>query len=565
MNDNNKIYQQKQKTCERCAKSKAEVFCQFCSTLKYFCYSCDSSVHSIISYSSHQREELEKDKNVNDLIIQEENNEIKNSENTASSPNQDRQFMSGMYSNRINNSYLKTNNFHKNIDELQRITPISTQYYSGVGSSKKIDTSNSNSFSKDYVNNLKTIFEKEREELIKKNNTITISLERLKSAFNDQIVSLQKQIFEEKEKSQKEIHLLSNENEELIMKLKENYEESEIKKEVMIKELINKLEKTESDSNQYKREVINIREYSDNKIKVLTDKIKSYEDELMRTSTKQRNQIEDINRKNEIEKEDYIVKYEREIQYLSNQYESLKLKDYNEIESLKKKILEIEINYEGINSQLLLNEREFQSQKEVLLKENYELKEKIKHETEINSSLNINIKEIYEENSNLFNILHDKDEEIRQKSIQIDKLNYEINAISNKSMTFYKEYEKQKEMGQQMKGLENELKKLKEEGKVKDSCIKMKDEELKWRSYEKTKVVEEEKEINIRLNKELNKINYDMKILYNENRILKDEINRMKVNNDEKEIIIMNLKQRMNYYGDESKYIQNRYGYVNSN
>lgn len=99
-----------------------------------------------------------------------------------------------------------------------------TQMSSPINTGKQKDK---NMFSKDYVNELKQMYEKEKEELVKKNLAVSTNLERLKSSFNDQLYLLQKQLADLKCKSNNELVKLSEEKDMELLKIRSNFEENE--------------------------------------------------------------------------------------------------------------------------------------------------------------------------------------------------------------------------------------------------------------------------------------------------------------------------------------------------
>jgi 16S rRNA G1207 methylase RsmC len=72
-------------------------------------------------------------------------------------------------------------------------------------------------YTREYVNELKSIHEKEKDELLYKYNSLMNNLNRLKTSFSDQILQLQKQI---DENNQKNSHVIKITEEECNTKLR---------------------------------------------------------------------------------------------------------------------------------------------------------------------------------------------------------------------------------------------------------------------------------------------------------------------------------------------------------
>ena len=164
-------------SCERCKSSLATIFCEECKPFQYFCDQCDTAVHNIISRKNHNRENLSlidyysnqntNNKNINKNnkynynIYNEENKEMINNNENIDNVN-------------IINSYKTPQNFSfRNIND----NYIKIQNDEFI---KKI-------YSKEYINELNNLHEKEKDELLNKISTLQNTINRIKSSLNDEI------------------------------------------------------------------------------------------------------------------------------------------------------------------------------------------------------------------------------------------------------------------------------------------------------------------------------------------------------------------------------------------
>ena len=165
-------------SCERCKNTLSTIFCDECKPFHYFCDQCDTSVHNLISRRNHHRENLSSmdyysNQNTNNK------NSIKNDiNNTQYEP--ENQF----YTNKTqSNSYI----YNKNNNLIR----------TSIDDSKKV-------YSKDYINELNYLHEKEKADLVHKMNILQNTLNRVKSSLNDEISKIKfTQLTTEKEYNDK--------------------------------------------------------------------------------------------------------------------------------------------------------------------------------------------------------------------------------------------------------------------------------------------------------------------------------------------------------------------------
>ena len=241
-------------SCERCKNNKSTLFCEECKPFHYFCNQCDTSVHDLPSRINHRRTAIDSYQNSSNIQKTKDINNI-NSENIVKNlfftpknfPNNNS--LSLNYNNNINNNKNNIkNNYQNDIlnSNLNGTFSIKTPNQSLLNHSytySYLYNKNGNAigigadeckkvYSKDYVNELKIMHDKEKEQLIYKITTLENNINRIKSSLNEQIANIKfTQVTTEKECNDK-IEQIKNEYE-----LKINNLEKE--KEYKDKEIIN--------------------------------------------------------------------------------------------------------------------------------------------------------------------------------------------------------------------------------------------------------------------------------------------------------------------------------------
>lgn len=163
--------------CERCKINSIDFICIDCKPINFFCTKCDSIVHTLPSKKQHKREYYE---NKNKIRIQDQQIEQNQQENNFNVENKN------YYSNEHEESILLSSG-------------------SGYINRTKI-------YTREYVNELKNIFEKEKQELIFKNSSLQNNLDRLKNSFGEQVLNLHKQVDDVNLKSSFNLKMLEGEN-----------------------------------------------------------------------------------------------------------------------------------------------------------------------------------------------------------------------------------------------------------------------------------------------------------------------------------------------------------------
>ena len=229
--------------CRRCRAHKPEIMCRECYPFIYFCLNCSYNLHS-----------MESKKNHNIIPLKELNEEIYNEANRY---------------NYINNN----NNYLSNLDSLPKYT-------------------------NNYINDIKDIYETEKNNLIKKSFSLEQNLENTKKFYDDKISELQEKITSLQNNKDVEIKIIEE---------TKNYELKNIIEEKQNK--INILIKRNEELNKFNEELI--------------QQLSEYKEDLNKTKIKNidiiQNQKEEIDRLNQ-DKNDLIKYYENKLNSMNNIY-----------------------------------------------------------------------------------------------------------------------------------------------------------------------------------------------------------------------------------------------------
>ena len=181
-------------SCERCKSSLATIFCEECKPFQYFCDQCDTAVHNIISRKNHNRENLS--------LIDYYSNQNTNNKNI----NKNNKYNYNIY-NEENKEMINNN---ENIDNMSIInsykTPQNFSFRNINDNYIKIQNDEfiKKIYSKEYINELNNLHEKEKDELLNKISTLQNTIIRIKSSLNDEISKIKfTQITTEKEYNDK--------------------------------------------------------------------------------------------------------------------------------------------------------------------------------------------------------------------------------------------------------------------------------------------------------------------------------------------------------------------------
>lgn len=176
--------------CSRCKMKEAELICNLCEPFKYFCSSCDEYVHTLPSKRKHSRTPIER------RCYQNQNRELSYSTH---------------YKTNSNVEYSYTDQFNK------------TKYNNPIITQNSIEYNNTN-----YGNEIKKIYEREKEDIINKTTALEKNFDAVKNNLNEHIITLQNQIEDNNKKFNLNLNILEEENN---MKLKKicNDKDNEIR------------------------------------------------------------------------------------------------------------------------------------------------------------------------------------------------------------------------------------------------------------------------------------------------------------------------------------------------
>jgi len=247
--------------CLRCKSSKPTVLCKECYPFVYFCDNCDNHIHNIPTKKNHNRLSL----NPIDYQQQMNQNNIFNNQTNSNFSNQSQNLNFSTYNNPTN---INNNN------------------------------NNMNSISSNYINEIKLIYDKEKENLLKKSFDLEKELESTKNILNSRINDLHINLENLSKTKEIEIEDLKKKYEFQIKQLEED-------KNLQISNLLNQNEKLSNLNENLIKKYENLNNLSSNNIK--------------------ENKINNDNLKFEIEKlkkekNDLIKYYEKKMSYFNTNY-----------------------------------------------------------------------------------------------------------------------------------------------------------------------------------------------------------------------------------------------------
>ena len=410
--------------CQRCLKNKSSFQCTECSSFNVLCMRCDKIIHNIPSKQNHRRillsqpltnREIKDDLNQIALSNIELENEMINQSNIEQN----------------NNLLISTNAEEKN--PKKEVTKDTINNVSIFNSNLLIK----DKYSKEYVNEIKKIFKKEKSFLEYKNKSLQSSLDKIKLEFTDQINNITKQLEEIQSTNILNINTLKETYEKKIYDLNLNHE-AEIKNySYNINQLENELNSMKENYNKEIAEKNNLINELKNDNERLNQEIKIKNEE----NTKIKNSFEIMIKQYEKEffeeKNKIINEYELKIESIVNNVENTKNNLVNLVEQrefdmknfLDEKNSEIfklnEIN-KKIKQELeshKINLVNIKNNKENLFKENQELKNEI-HKLNCDTQLQLNeIIRIQQENQNL----HEENNQLKQELNKLDNIIYSNN------------------------------------------------------------------------------------------------------------------------------------------
>ena len=386
---------QSQQLCNRCKVKQGEYFCNECSPFNIFCSNCDTFIHSLPSKRNHNRELIPQ------KIIYNETNQ-----NESTLPFSIRSIQSNLNSNSQfisqNPTYVYENNLKNKND------------------------------SKTYINDIKNIYEGEKEELYNKNFILQKQLNDTQKKYESQILDLKNSLNEIKAKNEMEIKNII-ENHEIELKRIVN------EKDNQINYLYNHNFELEKANDEL---VTKVNQYSDlmNKNKFgFGDKMNNYENtiySLQRDNDNMKDfyekKINFFSQNFSTEKNQIIKSYEDTLEQLNNNYNDSKEKYNNIIKQRDDEIKDLIKQHRNETDKLIFTISELQKQLE-------EMRQDQENLMKINSQQKIEIDSL---NENL---------EMAKKEIKFHIK--EKRKIQENSDNFKKEFNKVKAENEKMRRL----------------------------------------------------------------------------------------------------------------
>lgn len=293
-----------QPKCERCKAETAAHHCDLCQPFHYFCSKCDTTIHSFPSKSTHSR--------INVLSPQSSN-------------------MTYQYT-------LNQQDYNSNFNNNNQ-SPINTVTKESIAQSH-IDMSCSEYgliYTREYVNELKRLFEKEKGELQFKIVSMQNNIDRLKETFQAQMQKVQddSMITFNKTKHKEEDY----ENRiRSIIRDKSNVINQLIEENNAIKALNNEfntnlnkhIDQTRDTSSCYNKQIETLKQEIDNLNKAKTKIHQDTVNEVQSLIKSNKNEIESIKEKHEKEMSDKTYEFKYHQEQLRNEIE-MKMKEIKEL------------------------------------------------------------------------------------------------------------------------------------------------------------------------------------------------------------------------------------------
>lgn len=445
-------------TCQRCLSKPVSFQCTVCTSYRNLCTRCDNIIHNISSKQNHRRIAIEQ--TISPQDVKEENTALnKNLNNSEINLEFDKEFNNNNNNQKLNLIGLEQNDQISNINNItaqnnnllisqmrkslndynQNNNKINNNSFLQMGTWRGTALNHGSAFnsnlliadkySKEYVNEIKKVFKKEKECLEYKNKSLQYSLDKIKLEFTDHINNLTKQLEDNQNSNIININTLKDNYESQIRELNEAHD-SEIKS---LSQTINQLESELNEiKNNYTNE-INEKDLIINELKTenerLNNELKEKNDELYKIKNSFEVMTKQYEKEFSEEKNKIIHEYEEKIEEIVSNVENSKNNLVDLIEKreldMKKILEEKNNNINQLNESNKLMKRELESHKinlvnvrnnkDNLYQENQKLKKEL-HKLDCDSQLQSNeILRIQEENQILL-------EENNRLKIELQKL-----------------------------------------------------------------------------------------------------------------------------------------------
>ena len=517
--------------CERCKNNKSTLLCNECKPFHYYCNQCDTSIHELPSRKHHHRISIDSYQNSSYFQKTNEKSTQNVTKNMLINQNNIPQNSLSLNYSHINTTdyiYDINNKQNNNTQPLGNPPKLEESKYSyiynrnttaiGIGADecKKV-------YSRDYVNELKIMHDKEKEELLYRITILENSINNIKSSFHDQMSKIKfTQVATEKECNEKIDYL----------KIEYDAKISNLKKEIEYKD------KEISNLNQ-----LNLKQ------RTLNEKISSSYEEL----------------------KDNYLNLQNEHKTLNKEYNLLENRAKQDYESLNQKIIKEMNLYDqykeeaNMNLKNLINEKEkaindILHQKELEIKElNLEHKENLRTELEnltktLSEKYEKIIKEISEENNILqqdnvllVEKLNNTEKEIKQNN---DTYDNNIKKLKNEIE------EKDKKISELNKNLDD-INYNSSESKLIITDLQSQNNELKQKLDETIQELKNLEEKYLILNNEIRTAQSANELFSDKIKKLQDENRKIKVNYDAANVEYENKLKSYQFIEERNKMLEN--------
>lgn len=518
--------------CERCKNNKSTLLCNECKPFHYYCNQCDTSIHELPSRKHHHRISI--DSFQNSSYFQKTNekstqNVTKNMHITPKHIPQNSLSLNYSHINSTDYIYdINDNKLNNNTQPLGNPPKLEESKYSyiynrnttaiGIGADecKKV-------YSRDYVNELKIMHDKEKEELLYKITILENTINKIKSSFHDQMSKIKfTQVATEKECNDKIDYL----------KIEYDSKISNLQKEIEYKD----------------KEISNLNQLI-LKQRTLNEKISSSYEEL----------------------KDNYMSLQNEHKTLNKEYNLLENRSKQDYENLNQKIIKEMNSYDqykeeaNMNLKNLINEKEkaindILHQKELEIKElNLEHKENLRNELDnltktLSEKYEKIIKEISEEN----NILQ------QDNVLLVEKLNNTEKEIKQNNETYDSNIKKLKNEIEEKDKKISELNKTLDdinynssESKLVINDLQSQNNELKQKLDEKNKEIKNWEEKYLVLNNEMKTAQSANELFLDKIKKLQDENRKIKVDYDAASVEYENKLKSYQFIEERNKMLEN--------
>ena len=473
--------------CQRCSKKPITLQCFNCPIINRICSLCDKIIHNTQFKINHVRVPIEnvtlnlKDNTLNETKEEPNKKMILIENNTTEESKEDENFNfnnnhikncstilpmknsseiidnNTNIQNNINTNELSTLNQSKNIEEKtiennnakkyrntkfyllkaqKSLNSNKTENNNLSENEEKIANSvlykkllNADNYSKEYINEIKKIFKKEKEELEYKNKILENSITKLKIEFNEHVAYLTKELESSQSTNDLNIKLITDNYKNKIEEIKKNNEMEicSLKEEISNTqndkvELNNSYIGEITQKNQIIQKLQKENEELKNELNLKNEEIqklhKSFDDLTLEYETKFKEQKNLLMKDCQEKIEDIIKKFESAKDSLIESIDTREI-EINEILEIKnEEIRKLNFDIKYLNDEInchKINLIKIRDEKNLLLKEN-ELLNKKTFQNECNGKIQINeINNLKKENEDLYG--------------QIDKLKIELSKL----------------------------------------------------------------------------------------------------------------------------------------